>query len=66
MQAKVEDNTQALKLKPNIYFIILDMYARQDVLKDQLGIDNSEFLKGMEARGSSWIGNLFQITRRRR
>ena len=51
VQAKVEDNTQALKLKPNIYFIVLDMYARQDVLKDQLRIDNSEFLKGMEARG---------------
>lgn len=51
VQANVEDKTQALALKPNVYFIILDMYARQDVLKDELGIDNSEFLNGMEARG---------------
>jgi len=40
-----------MTFKPNIYFIILDMYARQDVLKTYFDIDNSAFLDALETRG---------------
>ncbi len=36
---------------PNIYYIILDEYARADVLKGDLGFDNSEFVSALERRG---------------
>jgi len=36
---------------PNIYFIILDAYAGQDVLKEFYGYDNSEFIRYLEDRG---------------
>ena len=32
------------KSTPNIYFVILDMYARQDVLEQTFGFDNSRYL----------------------
>jgi hypothetical protein len=34
----------------NVYFIILDQYARTDILKDVLNIDNSNFLSELEKR----------------
>jgi hypothetical protein len=44
-----------LKLKkgssPDIYVIVLDGYARQDVLQAIYGEDNSEFIDGLEKRG---------------
>lgn len=36
---------------PDIYVIILDGYARQDVLQDMYGHDNSEFIGWLEKRG---------------
>jgi len=36
---------------PNIYFIILDAYARADVLKDLYHYDNSAFLNHLERKG---------------
>jgi hypothetical protein len=55
---------------PDIYYIILDMYSRQDVLKDQLGYDNSGFIQALEDRGfyvadcanSNYDGTLASIT----
>lgn len=37
--------------QPDIYYIILDAYGRQDVLLNKLGFDNSEFLSSLEERG---------------
>ncbi len=37
--------------KPSIYYIILDGYARSDVLADIYGVDNSEFIQGLTERG---------------
>jgi hypothetical protein len=45
--------------KPDIYYIILDGYARDDILKSVYGCDNSEFTGWLEARG-------FQVARRSR
>lgn len=45
-------HTQALAPQdPDIYLIILDGYARRDILKRHYEFDNSLFLDGLEARG---------------
>lgn len=36
---------------PDIYYIILDAYSRQDVLKDIMNYDNSAFIDGLRQRG---------------
>jgi hypothetical protein len=36
---------------PDIYYFILDMYTREDLLKSAYGYDNSGFLKQLKARG---------------
>ena len=36
---------------PDIYYIILDGYARSDVLREIYDLDNGEFLESLEARG---------------
>jgi hypothetical protein len=36
---------------PDIYYIILDAYGRQDVLSELYHYDNSEFLQALEQRG---------------
>ena len=36
---------------PDIYYIVSDAYARQDVLQEFYGYDNSEFLGWLESRG---------------
>ncbi len=36
---------------PDVYFIILDGYARSDVLKQITGLDNSNFLDGLRQSG---------------
>lgn len=38
---------------PNIYYIVLDEYGRSDVLQSVYGLDNSDFIQGLEARGFS-------------
>ena len=37
--------------QPDIYYIILDAYGREDVLRDVLGYDNSDFLNALRQRG---------------
>ena len=37
--------------KPDIYYIVLDRYASQDVLKQQFGFDNSDFTNFLSANG---------------
>jgi hypothetical protein len=36
---------------PDIYYILLDAYAREDVLNEVIGYDNSAFLQELEERG---------------
>jgi len=36
---------------PDIYYFILDMYTRQDLLKSAYGYDNSGFVNALEKRG---------------
>lgn len=37
--------------QPDIYYIILDAYGREDVLLDKLGYDNGNFLNALRQRG---------------
>jgi hypothetical protein len=37
--------------KPDIYYIILDGYARDDILQERWKYDNSEFLQALQERG---------------
>jgi hypothetical protein len=37
--------------QPDIYYIILDAYAREDILRDFLGYDNSAFVNSLRQRG---------------
>lgn len=37
--------------KPDIYYIILDMYTRADSLKQDFNFDNSQFINELEKRG---------------
>lgn len=46
VQKEGNDDTQ-----PDIYYIILDAYGRQDMLRSQLGYDNSEFINALRQRG---------------
>ena len=36
---------------PDIYFIVVDGYARQDILESVHGFDNAPFIEGLQARG---------------
>jgi hypothetical protein len=36
---------------PDVYYIILDKYARSDVIEEVYGYDNSEFVEGLEELG---------------
>jgi hypothetical protein len=44
-------STSVLGYNPDIYTIVLDGYAREDVLNRYYRFDNSEFLRGLEKRG---------------
>jgi len=45
--------------KPDIYYIVLDRYTNQNVLKDQLGFDNSDFTTFLEDKGFSINSNAY-------
>ena len=45
--------TSSIGYNPDIYSIVLDGYAREDVLRQHYGFDNSEFLNGLSRRGFS-------------
>ena len=56
LQADAERNTSILNLKPgdpppDIYYIILDGYGRGDVLRNEYGFDNSDFLNTLKNLG---------------
>jgi hypothetical protein len=36
---------------PDIYYLVLDGYARQDVLRDYFDYDNTEMIEGLRQRG---------------
>ncbi len=44
-------NPGATAQLPDVYYIILDGYGRQDVLQNEYGFDNSEFVEALQARG---------------
>jgi hypothetical protein len=55
-RAEAEKSASALSLRvenepPDIYYIILDGYGRSDVLKNEYGYDNSDFLNASEGFG---------------
>jgi hypothetical protein len=55
-ETSTQNNTSALNLEvpsqpPDIYYIILDGYGRSDVLKNEYGYDNSEFLNTLKDLG---------------
>jgi len=50
-KADVVPGSEAIVNKPDVYYIILDGYGRQDVLLKKFGFDNSEFIDGLRARG---------------
>ncbi|HSL43586.1 MAG TPA: hypothetical protein VK897_09155 [Anaerolineales bacterium] len=55
-RADVEQSGSALSLQvgeqpPDIYYIILDGYGRADVLKNEYGYDNSDFLNSLRELG---------------
>ncbi len=41
----------ALEQKPDIYYVILDGYAREDLLQEIFSYDNSELVQFLESRG---------------
>ena len=47
----VQQGTKGTDDLPNIYYIILDGYARQDVLRDLYAYDNSPFLDHLRGKG---------------
>lgn len=49
--APVDENLTRPKNPPDVYYFILDMYARADLLQKAYGYDNSEFIEGLRARG---------------
>jgi len=49
--APIQINLRAPQNPPDVYYFILDSYARADLLKKAYGYDNSEFLKELQARG---------------
>ena len=49
--AECELSPPAGEMPPDIYYIILDGYARQDVLESRFGFDNGPFLDELKRRG---------------
>jgi hypothetical protein len=45
--------------RPDIYYIVLDAYARADVLEEVFGFDNGPFVRDLEARGFAVAGRSF-------
>jgi hypothetical protein len=49
--APVQNDLTLPEDPPDVYYIILDSYARQDFLEDVYGYDNSEFVNALRERG---------------
>jgi hypothetical protein len=50
-EAQSQGTSLPLGYAPDIYYIILDAYGRQDVLKEMFGYDNTPFISFLESRG---------------
>ena len=50
-QNKRQKEEYIFQHKPNVYYILLDAYARQDTLKEVADYDNTTFLESLEAMG---------------
>jgi hypothetical protein len=51
LSTRISDQTVKVGYKPDIYYIILDAYPRNDELKKMFGYDNSEFTNFLSSRG---------------
>lgn len=49
--AQLKGASLPLGYAPDIYYIILDAYGRQDLLMDMFQFDNSPFIKSLESKG---------------
>ena len=49
--APVVENLTRPENPPDVYYFILDMYTRADLLKSAYGYDNSAFIEELQARG---------------
>lgn len=49
--SRSQNITFDMTYKPNIYYILMDAYGRQDTLKEVMEYDNEPFLKALEHRG---------------
>lgn len=49
-EEKVNKNALKLKEPPNIYYIIVDAYARSDILEEMYNYDNSDFIDFLEEK----------------
>jgi hypothetical protein len=47
----VVKNEAEIKNRPDIYYIILDMYGRSDTIEEEFGYDNSQFLNELRDQG---------------
>lgn len=50
-QSSVPKSGAVISQKPDIYYIILDAYARNDLLVEYYNYDNSDFIEGLTDRG---------------
>jgi hypothetical protein len=55
LPADARDQRTSGEVRPNIYHLILDAYARQDVLRDLYGFDNGPFVQDLERMGFTCI-----------
>jgi len=55
--AQVLSGSPATPTAPDIYFLVLDAYARDDALKRFYGFDNTPFLRELEKRGFYVVRN---------
>jgi hypothetical protein len=49
--APIETDLVRPQNPPDVYFFLLDMYTRSDLLKQAYGFDNSKFINALEQRG---------------
>lgn len=58
LQESFYDNTN-FKNNSNLYYIILDEYAREDILKEVFEIDNTNFIKTLKGMGFNYFPNSY-------
>ncbi len=65
-----EESSLDCSVSPDIYYIVLDGYARSDVLAERFGLDNQPFLDGLQEKGfylageshSNYMQTVFSIS----